>query len=208
VTADLLRRDVIASSVVTSFMRRAIERPDDPWRAELYDVVAEAGANFIFDRAYGDAHTETGVDIGEFFGEAQFTPCAESRAALRRHLPELLAAWRARVTRKGSSSFFGVLLRHLGPEAGEALAAEWGELDADERFDLLERFGEEEALGPGARRLLVEALLDPSMEARESALRALAAQDAPVEGVDASAPDRVLAPLLPALREWAAKTKP
>ncbi len=204
----VLRRDVVASTVATSFMRRVVETPDDPCRAALYDAIVVVLAHFAFDPAYGDAHTETSIDAGDFFGDPKIPPCAESRAAFRRHLPELLAAWRARVTRKGTSTFFGVVLRHLGAEGGEALVLERGGMDGEERKDLLLRLKDEEEIGQGARLALVDGLLDPSLEVREAAFRGLEKQGAPVEGLDPSARDAEIAAASAALREWARKTNP
>lgn len=199
----VLRRDVIASTVATTFMRRIADRPDDPYREALYDALALVLARFAFDPLYGDAHTETSVDVGDFFADARFPPCAASRAAIERHLPELLAAWRARVTRKGTSTFFGIVLRHLGEEGGEALAREREGLDEEERKDLLLRLKDQEELGEGARLALVEGLLDPSLDVREAALRALGKQGAPVEGLDPATPDDEMAAAARGLREWA-----
>jgi len=204
----VLRRDAIASTVATSFMRRIVERKGDPHYAALYDALAVVAVNFVFDPAYGDAHTETSVDVGDFFAGAEFPPCEESRAALDRHLDELLAAWRGRVTRKGSSSFFGVLLRHLGAPAGEALVREWGGMDVEERKDLLLRLKDQEEILPGARMKLVEGLLDPSLDVREAAAAALSKQGAPMSGLDPSAPDDEMERASAPLREWARKTKP
>jgi len=204
----VLRHDAITSTVATSFMRRVAERPGDPYRAALYDALVVALANTSFDPAYGDAHTETCVDVGDFFADARVPPCPESRAAFTRHLPELLAAWGARVTRKGTSAFFGIVLRHLGPAGGEALAAQWGGMDAEERKDLLLRLGDEEDLLEGARLVLVTGLLDPSIEVREAALQALGKQGAPLEGLDASTPDTRMRAATGPLRDWARKTKP
>ncbi len=203
----VLRRDVIASTVATSFMRRIVERPEDPHRAALYDALAVAAVHFVFDPAYGDAHTETSVDVGDFFADAGFPPCAESQVALARHLDALLVAWRARVTRKGTSSFFGVVLRHLGAQGGEALAREWTGMDAEERKDLLLRLKDQEELLAGARLALVAGLLDPSLDVREAAAAALRKQGAPVLDLDPSAPDEEMARVAGTLRDWARKTK-
>jgi hypothetical protein len=204
----VLRRDAVASTVATSFMRRVVERPDDPYRAELYDALALVLARFAFDPAYGDAHTETSIDAGDFFGDPNVPPCAESRDAFRNRLPELLAAWRARVTRKGTSTFFGVVLRHLGAEGGEALVPERGGMDAEERKDLLLRLKDEEEIRQGARLALVEGLLDTSFDVREAAWRGLSKQGAPVDGIDPSARDADIERASAALREWARKTNP
>ena len=163
-------------------------------------------ARFAFDPLYGDAHTETSVDVGDFFADARFPPCAASRAAIEHHLPDLLAAWRARVTRKGTSTFFGIVLRHLGAEGADALVREREGLDEEERKDLLLRLKDQEDLGEGARLALVEGLLDPSFEVREAALRALGKQGAPVGGLDPASPDEEMAAASRGLRDWA-KTK-
>lgn len=208
VDAAVLRRDAIASTVATSFMRRIAEKPGEPNRAALYDALALVLARFAFDPAYEDAHTETCVDVGDFFADARLPPCAESSAAFEKHLPLMLAAWRARVTRKGTSTFFGVVLRHLGADGAEALARERGGMDEEERKDLLLRLKDEEELREGARLALVEGLLDPSLDVREAAVRALVKQGAPVEGLDPSAPDAEMAAASGPLRGWARKTKP
>jgi len=202
----VLRRDVIASTVATSFMRRIVERPDDPYRAAMYDVLAFIGVNFAFDPVYGEAHTETSTDVGDFFGEPGIPPCPESAAALQHHLPALLAAWRGRVTRKGTSSFFGILLRHLGAAVAATLVREWEGLDEDERVDLVLRLGDQEGLPVEARLALVRAVLDRSYEVREAALRALEAQGAPVGEVDPSESDEALDLALRPARQWARKT--
>ncbi|HEX5138288.1 MAG TPA: hypothetical protein VFY93_15035 [Planctomycetota bacterium] len=204
----VLRRDVVASTVATTFMRRIVDRPLEPRKAALYDALALVLARFAFDPAYGDAHTETSVDAGDFFGDPAIPPCAESRAAFRHRLPEMLLAWRARATRKGSSTFFGVVLRHLGAEGGEALVLERGRMDEEERKDLLLRLKDEEEIGPGARMALVEGLLDVSLDVREAAWHGLSKQGAPVDGIDPSARDRDIRAALPPLRAWAQKTNP
>jgi hypothetical protein len=96
----VLKRDLVASIVATSFERRIVERPSDPHRAALYDALALAFANFAFDPSYEDAHTRTSLEVGDFFADGRFPPCAESRAAFERHLPGMLEAWRGRVTRR------------------------------------------------------------------------------------------------------------
>jgi hypothetical protein len=179
-------------------------REGDPLRAELFDAVAGASVHFAFERAYGESHTATGVEISDFFTDWRVAPCPESAAALRRHLPALLARWRLRVTDKASSSTFGIVLRHLGAEGAEALAEEWGHMHEDERFDLCKRLKEEDGLGPGARTRLVDALLDPSIEVRKGACEALAARGAPVKDLDPTAREDDIRPRLGPLRRWAA----
>ncbi|MHC4817420.1 MAG: hypothetical protein ACYTF8_05155 [Planctomycetota bacterium] len=203
----LLKRDSIALAVVTSFIRRIFEDPKDPWRKELYDVIGMAGVHFSFDPAYGESHTYTGVEVGDFFGDAIFPVCEESRASLRRALPALLEQWRKRVTDKGTSSFFGVVLRHLGKEGAEVLFGEWARLNEDERYDLLKRVADQEALGPVARLHTVEALLDASIDVREAAFEALEAHEAPLGDLDVSARESDIEKGLAPLRQWARKTK-
>jgi hypothetical protein len=204
----VLKHDAIASTVATSFMRRIAEAPSDPHRAALYDALAFALVYFAFDPVYGDAHTETSEDLGSFFGAPELPPNAESRAAVAHHLPALLRAWRARVTRKGTSTFFGLVLRHLGADGAEALALERHGLDEEERKDLLLRLGEEETLRERARMALVGGTADASVDVRKAALTALRKQGAPVEDLDPLASDEELDALRPPLLEWAKKTKP
>lgn len=203
----LLKRDSIALAVVTSFIRRVYEDPEDPWRKELYDVIAEAGVHFSFDPVYGDSHADTGVEVGDFFAEAIFPVCEESRASLRKTLPAWIEQWRRRATGKGSSSFFGVVLRHLGREGAELLFREWKGMNEDERYDLLKRVADQEALGPVARRHTVEALLDESYDVREAAFQALEAHQAPLGDLDASARESDIEKGMGPLRQWAKKTK-
>lgn len=206
VDPSVLRRDAIADTVATSFMRRIADRPGDPHAAALWDALAVACATFLFDPAYGDAHTATSMDLGEFFAKARTPVCDESRAALARRLPEILVAWRARVTRKGTSSFFGVVLRHLNADGAEALVLEWEGMDREERKDLVLRLKDEEVLRGGARRRLVDALLDPSQDVREAAAEALRKQGAPVGGLDPSARDEELERASGPLRDWARRS--
>jgi hypothetical protein len=203
----LLKRDTIAYAVVTSFTRRIYEDPKDPWRKELYDVIAMAGVHFSFDPAYGESHTETGVEVGDFFGQAVFPVCEESRASLRKSLPAALEQFRKRVTDKATSSFFGIVLRHLEKEGAELLFPEWAGLNDDERYDLLKRVADQEALGPVARRHAVEALLDASIDVREAAFEALGAHKAPLGDLDPSARESDIEKGMAPLRQWARKTK-
>jgi hypothetical protein len=204
---SLLKRDSIALAVVTSFIRRIAEDPKDPWRKELYDVIAMAGVYFSFDPAYGESHADTGVEVGDFFGDAVYPVCEESRQSLEKALPALLAQWRKRVTDKSTSSFFGVVLRHLGSKGADVLFEEWAGMHEDERYDLLKRVADQEALGPVARRRAVEALLDPSIDVREAAFEALRAHGAPLGDLDASARESDIERGMPPLRQWARKTK-
>jgi len=202
VTDAMLRRDTIALAVVTSFIRQVYEL--QPGQAELFDAIVEAGVHFSFDPAYGDSHTGTGVEISDFMTDPRVPVCTESEAAMRKHLPALLERWRKRATRKASSTFFGTVLRHLGEEGGEALAGEWDGMDEDERYDLVKRLGDEEAVGPAARTRLVEALLDPSLEVRKACGGALEALGAPVGDLDPTARDADLRKAQGPLRRWAA----
>lgn len=197
-----LRRDVVAVAVVTSFIRRIAVDPQDKDRVALYDVIAEAGVYSAFDRAYGDAHPKLTEDVTEFFGEPRFLACDESRAALRKVLPRLVAQWRERVTSKGSSTFFGIVLRHLEGEGQEVLVAEWAHMREAERYDLLKRLAGEDALAPAARVGAVAALADPSLDVKEAALEALEAHGAPVGELDASAREADFERALPRLRKW------
>jgi hypothetical protein len=203
----LLKRDNIALAVVTSFIRRIFEDPKESWRKELYDVVAMASVHFSFDPAYGDSHTATGVEVGDFFGDAIFPVCEESRASLRKALPALLEQWRKRVTDKSTSSFFGAVLRHLEKEGAEILFSEWVGLHEDERFDLLKRIADQDAIGPVGRGRAVEALLDVSVDVREAAFEALEAHGAPLGDLDASAREADIEKGMGPLRQWARKTK-
>ncbi|MHC4134218.1 MAG: hypothetical protein ACYTDU_07160 [Planctomycetota bacterium] len=205
--ARLLKRDNIALAVVTSFIRRIFEDPKERWRKELYDVIAMAGVHFSFDPAYGESHTATGVEVGDFYGDAIFPVCEESRASLRKALPAVLEQWRKRVTDKATSSFFGIVLRHLGEKGAETLFGEWVGMREDERYDLLKRIADQEALGPVARRHTVEALLDASIDVREAAFEALEAHQAPLGDLDASARERDIEKAMAPLRQWARKTK-
>ena len=203
----LLRRDIIALAVVTSFIRRLFENPKDKHRRKLFDVIAAAGVHFAFDPLYGDSHTKTGPEVGDFFGQAMFPTSAEATASLTRELPNYLEQWRRRVTTKNSFTFFGVVLRHLGQPGAETLFGEWERMKEDERFDLLKRAVDQETVGPHTRARMVEAVLDDSLDVREAAFEALEAHDAPLGELDPSAPDdRIQAELGP-LRRWAAKTK-
>jgi len=205
--ALLLKRDNIALAVVTSFIRRVFEDPKERWRRELYDVVAMAGVHFSFDPAYGESHTATGIEVGDFYADAVFPVCEESRASLAKALPAVLEQWRNRVTDKATSSFFGIVLRHLAKEGAEILFREWEGMNEDERFDLLKRIADQEALGPVARLQTVEALLDASIDVRGAAFEALEAHQAPLGDLDASARERDIEKAMAPLRQWAQKTK-
>ncbi|MHC4548938.1 MAG: hypothetical protein ACYTEZ_09180 [Planctomycetota bacterium] len=203
----LLKRDILALAVVTSFIRRLFEDPRDIHREALYDAIAAAGIHFAFEPLYGDSHTATGVEVGDFFGDAKFPVNDASRGALARHLPALIEQWRGRTSDKSTSAFCGIVLRHLGAPGGDVLFGEWERMHVDERYDLLQRAADQEALGPVARRRIVDAVLDPSWEVREAAFKALRAHAAPLGDLDASARDEEIEAGLEALRRWAQKTK-
>ena len=74
--------------------------------------------------------------------DPEVTACDESEAAFRRHFDAMMVKWRARVTRKATSLFFGNLLRHVGPDVADLLYGEWKGMDANERVDLLRRTAE------------------------------------------------------------------
>ncbi|NJN14181.1 MAG: hypothetical protein HC813_00495, partial [Planctomycetes bacterium] len=95
---------------------------------------------------WGDSHTLTGEEIGDFFSEAEWPACPEATAAVSRHLESHILRWRRRVSDKASSTFFGIVLRHVGVRA-DRLFAEWEAMNEDERVDLLKRAGEMERPG-------------------------------------------------------------
>jgi hypothetical protein len=192
---------------VTSFVRRVAEEPDTPDKAALYDAIVAIGVPFAFDTAWGDSHTNTSVEVTEFLAEARFPVCAESRAAVTRHFPALLKEWRGRVTRKGSSVFFGITLRHVGAAGAAALCGEWDGMDENEREDLLRRLAYEDEAGRAVRERMVGALLDPSPDVREAAFAALRAHGAPLGDLDPSARESELEKGLSELRRWAQETE-
>ncbi len=205
---DALQKwDKICLAVVTSFLRRIVEDPQDPARPALYDAAASAAVPWAFERAWGDSHTLTGEEVGDFFSEAEWPACPEATAAVARHLEPLVLRWRRRVTDKASSMFFGIVLRHMGAAGAKRLFAEWERMHEDERVDLLKRSIDVEGLGEEGRRCAVAALLDPSQEVREAAVEALEARGAPLQGVDASSPDAAIRAALPRLERWAAETE-
>lgn len=204
VDAELMKRDKIANAIVTSFLRRILEAPDDPYRAALYDAVAYAGVHFSFDPAYGDSHTITGVEVSDFFSLGEFPVTEESKAALQEHLEASIAAWRKRVTDKSTSMFFGIHLRHLGAVAADRFLREWEGMNADERYDLLKRTEDVEGLSPAGRLRVVEALLDTSLDVRAAAVETLEALGAPLGELDGSAREEEIRAALPRLRLWAA----
>ncbi len=205
---DALQKwDKISLAVVTSFLRRIVEDPDDPKRAALYDAVAAAAVPWAFERAWGDSHTLTGEEVGDFFSEAEWPACPEATAAVARHLEALIERWRRRVSDKASSMFFGIVLRHVGAAGAGRLFREWERMHEDERVDLLKRSIGVEGLGEEGRRCAVGALLDESQEVREAAVEALEARGAPLQGLDASSRDEAIRAALPRLERWAAETE-
>jgi hypothetical protein len=206
ITDAVLKRDSVAMAVVTSFMRRIAEVEGEPQRQALYDLIAYAGANFSFDPLYGDSHPATGPEVADFFMIPQIGPCPESRASLRGALDESIALWRGRVTEKATTTFFAILLRHLGAEGADRLFSEWKGMSASERASLVKLAGEEERLLRPSRRALLAALLDPSMDVREAALEALERQGAPVGDVDIAVREEELRRDLERLEGWAEET--
>jgi hypothetical protein len=203
VDSPLLKRDKVATAVVTSFLRRIVEAPADPHRAALFDAVSYAGVHFSFDPAWGDAHTTTGVEISDFYSLEDFPVTAESRASLGKYLEPSIEAWRQRVTDKSTSNFFGIHIRHLGAAAADRFFREWARMHGDERYDLLRRAEHVEGLAPESKATVVEALLDADLEVREAAVAVLRAHGAPAGDLDASAPEDRIRAALPGLRGWA-----
>jgi len=196
----LQRRDLVAYGVITTWLRRVYE--GEPTQAH-YDAITYAGVHFAFDPAYGEAYTHTGSEVGDFFTDVEFRPNAHTTAALEKHVAAYVTQWRRRVTDRATSTFFGIVLRHLGPAGATRLAAEWAGCNEAERYDLLARFEHEDALPVAARRCLVAALTDDSFEVREAAFSALEAQKAPLGGLDASAREADVDKVRPALERWA-----
>jgi hypothetical protein len=209
VDTHLLKRDKIARAVVHSFMMR-IDRarrrgqPDEV--AALWDGLVFAGIHFSFEAVYEASHPGTGESLAEFFSDPEMPACAESKAAFERHIDALMKKWRARVTRKATSLYFGNLLRHMGPGVADRLYAEWEGMDGNERYDLLRRTDGNETLGPDSRVRLVHAILDDSYEVREAAFENLRGLEAPLGDLDASAQESRLEAARPALLKWASKT--
>jgi len=207
VTEELLRRDAVGTGVAEGLARRAYRARESGERAACWDALARLAAAFAFDRAWGDAHTNTGVVVTDFFASAEVRPCPESDAALRAHLGAILGEWRQRVTDKGSSTFFGIVMRHMGSDGTAMLLAEWPRMNADEREDLLRRVAYEDEASPAVRRGVVAALLDDSFDVRDAAHQALRAHGAPLRELDASARDAEVEKALPRLRKWAGETQ-
>jgi len=205
VDTRLLKRDKVARAVLHSFMGRIAR--DDPAAARLWDNVVYAGVHFAFEPVYAASHPAVAESLVEFFSTADIPACDESEAAFRRHFDALMEKWRARVTRKSSSMYFGILLRHVGPDAANRLYQEFAGMDANERVDLLSRTKGYEELSRASREVAVGALLDPSMEVREAAYELLESLAAPVGEFDASSRDEDIEKSLPGLRRWAAETK-
>ena len=201
----ILRRDLVAWSVVTSLYRR-LDAGGDDHVAGLYDAVTFATVNFGFDPLYGESHTRTSQEVADLFLDPELRPCPESEAATRKHLEALLRAWRARVTKKATTTLIAILLRHLGPAGGDRMFSEWKNMDETERTNLLLLAAEYEDFSTATRVQMVHALRSGSIEVREAALKALEAQGAPVAGIDIGARDEDLRESLEALLKWASKT--
>ena len=203
VDRSVLKRDSVALCVVDSLILRHLAGGEAP--APLLDVVVEAGLHFSFDPLYGEAHTRTGEEVCDFLSRTPATP--DTAAALERHLEPLLRRWRARVTDKSTSTLSGIVLRHLGPAGGLRLFEEWDGMREDERVDLVERAGREEAPPAALLARLAEAVLDASYDVRASALRALGRRGAPVEGLHPSLPEAELRRGLGPVLRWIEETR-
>lgn len=204
VDGPLLKRDALALCLVDSLLWRYDEggRKDLP----LLEEAALAGVHFSFDPLYGQSHTRTGEEIADFFSETP--PNGATAAAIGSVLEPLLAKWRGRVTEKSTSTLFGIVLRHLGSPGGERLLREWEGMREEERIDLLERLGRLEPPSPALLGAMVDRTLDPSLDVRESAFRALRRQGAPVGDLDGSAREEEIRRQIPALRRWISERKP
>jgi len=211
VDMHLLKRDKIARALVHSLMGRV-------WRANeresegddlvaVWDAIVYTAVYFSFEAVYEASHPGTSESLAEFFSDPKIMSCDESRKAFEHYADELVARWGKRVTRKASSMFFGNMLRHLGPGAADRLYGEWEGMDANERYDLLRRSLFLDPFGPVSRLAVVNALLDDSFDVRGAAADLLTRLEAPLGDLDGSAQDEAIEKALPALREWAAKTK-
>lgn len=205
VDTHLLKRDKIARSVLHSFMGRVFEK-NDPFLESLWEHIVFASVHFTFEPIYESSHPSAGESLGGFFSDPRVTACAESERAFALHMGALLVKWRARVTHKASSTFFGNAMRHLGQSGAVRLYGEWAGMDENERTDLLKRSRHLDALGPAILDVVVRALLDDSYEVREAAFELLALWKAPLGELDASSQDESIEKRLPELRTWAAKT--
>ena len=132
--------------------------------------------------------------------------CDESRAVVRKYLPDYLREWRRRVSDRASSNFFGIVLRQVGPDGAGVLVGEWKGMNENERTDLLKRFVHEDSLPPVARTRTVEALFDESYDVRDAAFEALEAHAAPLGELDASAREKDLEKARARLLRWAVET--
>jgi len=204
VDAALLKRDALALAVVDSFLARYAE--GDAEKAALLDAALEAAVHFSFDPVYEESHTRTGEEIADFLSTTPAAP--EVRDALSRRLEPLLGRWRARVTPKSTSTFFGIVLRHLGDAGALRLLREWEGMREEERIDLLERLARLEEASRATLLGVLDRATDPSLDVRDSALRALARQGAPVGDLDGSAREEALRAALPGLRRWIEEKKP
>jgi hypothetical protein len=206
VDTHLLKRDKIARSVLHSFMGRIFEA-NDPYNDSLWEHIVFAAVHFSFDPIYEASHPGAGESLGEFFSDPEITACPASERAYAMHMDAILVKWRARVTRKASSLFFGNVLRHLGQPGAIRLFGEWAGMDENERTDLLKRCRMVDDLGPRILGPAVEAMLDESYEVRDAAFELLVSCEAPLGDLDSSSQDESIEKRLPALRSWAAKTK-
>ena len=151
-------------------------------------MLAYAAVHFSFDPLYGESHTQTGAEIANLFIDAELRPCPESKAALLRYLDPMMEAWRARVTRKATTTMIAIFMRHIGAAGGDRFFAEWKSMNENERVSLLEVAADYEGFSTATKQRIVEALKDPSFDVSEAALKALKALGAPLDTVDLGSP--------------------
>ncbi|MEM7504958.1 MAG: hypothetical protein AAF417_23230 [Pseudomonadota bacterium] len=200
VDAFLQKRDLIGYCVLTPSIRYVVMK--EP-AARHYDLIAYAGVHFAFDPVYGEAYTHTGAEVGDFFTDVEFRPNEMTAAALRKHLAGLTAQWKRRSTDRATSTFFGIVLRHLEMEGAAALTLLYDGCNGEERLDMVERFRHMDETNVPVRGVLVKALKDESYDVRVAAFGALEAHEAPLDGLDASAREEDIARILPSLEQWA-----
>ena len=200
VDAYLQKRDLVGYCVLTPSIRYVVMKKQE---ARHYELIAFAGVHFAFDPVYGEAYTHTGAEVGDFFTDVEFRPNDMTAAALRRNLAGLTAQWRRRSTDRATSTFFGIVLRHLGSEGAAALAALYAEGNDEERLDLVARFEHVDEATVPVRGVLVRALADKSYDVRVAAFAGLEAHEAPLDGLDASAREKDIERIRPALERWA-----
>ncbi|MHC4959833.1 MAG: hypothetical protein ACYTGN_15830 [Planctomycetota bacterium] len=201
----MLRRDIVGLAIVTALYRRLDAK--DPEKSVLYDAVAYASVNFGFDPLYGSSHTRTGAEVADLFIDPELPACAESKAALNKHLEPLIAAWRKRVTEKATTTMMAIFVRHLGASGADRLFLEWEHMSDSERYNLLKTTVDApRPFAPATRKRMVDALLATSFDVRGAAFDALEKRGAPLKGIDIVVPEKELREALGPLRAWAAET--